>query len=43
MEYMDGETLLDVVRQTRLAEEEMAAVSREGRACASHGLDVMVL
>ncbi|NXB26629.1 PAK3 kinase, partial [Rhagologus leucostigma] len=29
MEYMDGGTLQDVVRQTRLAEEEMAAVSRE--------------
>ncbi|XP_053823697.1 serine/threonine-protein kinase PAK 3-like, partial [Vidua chalybeata] len=29
MEYMDGGTLQDVVRQTRKAEGEMAAVSRE--------------
>nr|AAK08500.1 serine kinase protein [Agelaius phoeniceus] len=29
MEYMDGGTLWDLVRQTRMAEGEMAAVSRE--------------
>ncbi|XP_031953965.1 uncharacterized protein LOC116439021 isoform X1 [Corvus moneduloides] len=29
MEYMDGGTLQDIVRQTRMAEGEMAAVSRE--------------
>ncbi|KAL9822915.1 serine/threonine-protein kinase PAK 1-like [Geothlypis trichas] len=29
MEYMDGGTLRDLVRQTRMAEGEMAAVSRE--------------
>ncbi|XP_068856201.1 serine/threonine-protein kinase PAK 3-like [Aphelocoma coerulescens] len=29
MEYMDGGTLKDIVRQTRMAEGEMAAVSRE--------------
>ncbi|NXB29769.1 PAK3 kinase, partial [Eulacestoma nigropectus] len=29
MEYMDGGTLQDVVRQTRVAEEEMAAVTCE--------------
>ncbi|XP_068031595.1 serine/threonine-protein kinase PAK 3-like [Anomalospiza imberbis] len=29
VEYMDGGTLQDVVRQTRMAEGEMAAVSRE--------------
>ncbi|NXU17315.1 PAK3 kinase, partial [Pardalotus punctatus] len=29
MEYMDGGTLQDLVRQTRMAEGEMAAVSRE--------------
>ncbi|XP_077047201.1 serine/threonine-protein kinase PAK 3-like [Agelaius phoeniceus] len=29
MEYMDGGTLRDIVRQTRMAEGEMAAVSRE--------------
>lgn len=45
MEYMDGGTLQDVVRQTRMAEGEMAAVSQEVRdpACASHGWDTMVL
>ncbi|NXK71125.1 PAK1 kinase, partial [Sylvietta virens] len=29
MEYMDGGTLQDIVRQTRMAEGEMAAVCRE--------------
>ncbi|NXO72908.1 PAK3 kinase, partial [Phainopepla nitens] len=29
MEYMDGGTLQDIVRQTHMAEGEMAAVSRE--------------
>ncbi|XP_068035285.1 serine/threonine-protein kinase PAK 3-like [Anomalospiza imberbis] len=45
MEYMDGGTLQDIVRQTRMAEGEMAAVSREVRdpACDCHALDTMVL
>lgn len=45
MEYMDGGTLQDIVRQTRMAEGEMAAVSREVRdpARACHGLDTMLL
>lgn len=45
MEYMDGGTLQDIVRHTRMAEGEMAAVSREVRdpACASHALDTMLL
>lgn len=45
MEYMDGVSLQDAIRQTHLAEEEMAAVICEVRApaCASHGLGMMVL
>lgn len=39
MEYMDGGTLQDVVRQTRLAEGEMAAV--RDAACASQSFDMM--
>lgn len=45
MEYMDGGSLHDVIREIRLAEGEIAAVSREVRdgACASHALVGMVL
>lgn len=40
MEYMDGCSLHDIIRETHMAEGEVAAVSREVRdgACASHGL-----
>lgn len=45
MEYMDGGSLYNVIREIRMMEGEIAAVSREVRdgACASRGFYGMVL
>ncbi|XP_053860015.1 serine/threonine-protein kinase PAK 3-like, partial [Vidua macroura] len=44
MEYMDGGTLSDVISETYLSEDEMAAISREvsNPTCAAQGLGRIV-